>query len=89
MFNPVRSHLLYASFRRHDFIYVWDLRGDVSNPMQRFKRFNHPEQPGEVTQAESNSKTQRNVEETNQRLRFDIDAGGNWMAIGNQVECSV
>ncbi|KAI0683292.1 WD40-repeat-containing domain protein [Cytidiella melzeri] len=71
MFNPTRPYLLYASFRRNDHIYTWDLRGDVSKPVQRFQRNNpHHHHHQEV--------------ETNQRLRFDVDIGGNWLSVGNQ-----
>jgi len=36
-FNPVRSHMLYASFRRRDEIYSWDLRGSTVTPLQMFR----------------------------------------------------
>jgi len=35
-FNPVRSHMLYASFRRRDEIFSWDLRGSTVTPVQVF-----------------------------------------------------
>ncbi|KAI0087525.1 WD40-repeat-containing domain protein, partial [Irpex rosettiformis] len=73
MFNPARPYLLYASFRRHDYIYTWDLRGDVSRPTQRFHR-NSQDDP--VKRA--------GAVETNQRLRFDVDIGGNWLSVGNK-----
>uniref|UniRef100_A0A0W0G1G3 Telomerase Cajal body protein 1 n=1 Tax=Moniliophthora roreri TaxID=221103 RepID=A0A0W0G1G3_MONRR len=31
-FNPMQPHLLYASYRRRDEIYCWDLRGSVDTP---------------------------------------------------------
>jgi telomerase Cajal body protein 1 len=34
VFDPVRPHLLYGSFRRHDGVYAWDLRGDTSVPVR-------------------------------------------------------
>ena len=74
MFNPARPYLLYASFRRHDYIYTWDLRGDISNPLQRFLRNAKDDSVGRVEAVESN-----------QRLRFDVDIGGNWLGIGDQV----
>ncbi|KAI0799743.1 WD40-repeat-containing domain protein [Irpex lacteus] len=73
MFNPARPYLLYASFRRHDYIYTWDLRGDVSSPIQRFQRA-----------ARDDLLKRKEVVETNQRLRFDVDIGGNWLSVGNQ-----
>lgn len=36
-FNPMKPHVLYASFRRHGAIYGWDLRGDTSIPVQIFR----------------------------------------------------
>ena len=74
MFNPARPYLLYASFRRHDHIYTWDLRGDISSPLQRFLRNAKDDSVGRVEAVE-----------TNQRLRFDVDIGGNWLGIGDQV----
>ncbi|KAI0308581.1 hypothetical protein OF83DRAFT_1180633 [Amylostereum chailletii] len=37
-FNPVKPHVLYSSFRRHDVIYAWDLRGDTSVPVHLLQR---------------------------------------------------
>ncbi|CAL1698567.1 unnamed protein product [Somion occarium] len=71
MFNPFRPYLLYACFRRHDTIYCWDLRGDLGSPIQTFSR-----------SGEANVK--RNVIETNQKMHFDVDLGGNWLAIGDE-----
>ncbi|EEB99742.1 hypothetical protein MPER_00504, partial [Moniliophthora perniciosa FA553] len=31
-FNPMQPHLLYASYRRRNEIYCWDLRGSVDMP---------------------------------------------------------
>ncbi|KAM5541025.1 hypothetical protein V8D89_005336 [Ganoderma adspersum] len=68
MFSPARPFLLFASFRRVDDIFCWDLRGDVSRPVEVFST--HSTQPI------------RNL--TNQRLRFDLDGGGNWLAVGDE-----
>ncbi|THH08940.1 hypothetical protein EW146_g8830 [Bondarzewia mesenterica] len=67
-FNPMKPHILYASFRRHDALYSWDLRGDTTVPLQIFNR---------------NASETRAM--TNQRLRFDIDLGGNWLSVGDQI----
>jgi telomerase Cajal body protein 1 len=75
-FNPMRPYLLYASFRRLDTIYSWDVRGDVTKPVQTFTS-----QPGVVTG--SPKVPSRN--DTNQRLRFDIDIGGSWLAVGDHA----
>lgn len=69
MFSPARPFLLFASFRRLDEIYCWDLRGDVSRPVEVFST--HPTLPIRTL--------------TNQRLRFDLDLGGNWLAVGDGV----
>lgn len=71
MFNPSRPYLLYASFRRHDIIYCWDLRGDVSTAVQTFDRNTRACRP--------------DLTETNQKIRFDIDLGGRYLAVGDQV----
>ncbi|KAG0697486.1 WD40-repeat-containing domain protein [Suillus ampliporus] len=36
-FNPTKPHVLYATFRRHDEIYAWDLRSDTSVPVKVFR----------------------------------------------------
>lgn len=33
----MKPHLLYASFRRRDEIYSWDLRGNTVTPLQTFR----------------------------------------------------
>lgn len=81
MFNPVRPYLLYASFRRRRTIYTWDLRGDVSSPIQTFGDINAREpDPMDKTTCFRESR-----EMTNQKIRFDIDSNGNHLAIGNQA----
>ncbi|KAI0772312.1 WD40-repeat-containing domain protein [Trametes elegans] len=73
MFNPARPYLLYASFRRLDEIYCWDLRADVGQPAGIFTARPSPISGDPARQGA-----------TNQRLRFDIDYGGNWLAVGNE-----
>ncbi|KAI9058651.1 hypothetical protein FKP32DRAFT_1581045 [Trametes sanguinea] len=74
MFNPARPYLLYASFRRRDSVLCWDLRADVSQPIEIFQR-----QPPPIT---ASLRARRPA--TNQRLRFDIDYGGRWLSVGDQ-----
>jgi hypothetical protein len=69
-FNPLKSHILYASFRRRDEIYSWDLRGSTMTPFETFRC-------GDGSRLE-----------TNQKMKFDIDFGGNLMGIGDQVSAS-
>ncbi|TFK48131.1 WD40 repeat-like protein [Heliocybe sulcata] len=70
-FNPTRPHILYASFRRHDCIYSWDLRGDMSCPVDVYGY-------GDTTGA---SRPTRDM--TNQKLRFDVDPSGQWLSTGD------
>lgn len=56
-------------------MYCWDIRGDVTKPLQKFS----PEADG--VQRMKRGKT-------NQRLRFDIDIGGNWLGVGDHVSLS-
>ena len=75
MFNPARPFLLYASFRRTEPIYCWDLRGDVGRPVEIYTT--HAHTPPISGKARKTS--------TNQRLRFDIDYSGKWLAVGDEV----
>ncbi|KAH7907131.1 hypothetical protein BJ138DRAFT_534543 [Hygrophoropsis aurantiaca] len=86
-FNPVKPHILYASFRRgrdrDDAVYAWDLRGDGAAPVSKFvvtKRSNNPE-----SQSNSNGPNEKATFPTNQKIQFDIDVSGRWMGMGNQV----
>ncbi|KAH9911774.1 uncharacterized protein BXZ73DRAFT_82628 [Epithele typhae] len=79
-FNPARPYLLYASFRRTDTIYAWDLRGDVTRPVALYDKSAAPK--GSAPAAKTKAKTQ-----TNQRLRFDIDLGGTRLAVGDERGC--
>ena len=36
----MKSHILYASFRRRDEVYSWDLRGNTATPLQTFRSDN-------------------------------------------------
>ncbi|KAF8064428.1 WD40-repeat-containing domain protein [Lyophyllum atratum] len=36
-FNPARPHIMYAAYRRHGDIYSWDIRANVSEPIQVYK----------------------------------------------------
>lgn len=67
-FNPMRPHILYASFRRRDEICAWDLRGDMVTPLQTFRRGDGRGQ----------------ILKTNQKMKFDIDLGGNLLGVGDQ-----
>ncbi|KAH0833817.1 hypothetical protein J3R83DRAFT_10979 [Lanmaoa asiatica] len=71
-FNPTRPHILYATFRRSERLWGWDLRGDPSVPLCYFSR--------EVVSDGSGHKSL-----TNQRRRFDVEGTGRWLASGNQV----
>ncbi|EIW56334.1 uncharacterized protein TRAVEDRAFT_170197 [Trametes versicolor FP-101664 SS1] len=72
MFNPARPYLMYASFRRMDTIFCWDLRADVGRPLAKYTTAPRPISGKERRAA------------TNQRLRFDIDYGGRWLSVGDE-----
>ncbi|KAF8895823.1 WD40-repeat-containing domain protein, partial [Mucidula mucida] len=44
-FNPTSPHLLYASFRRKDGVYAWDLRFLGDGPFMHYKTGNTPTTP--------------------------------------------
>lgn len=77
-FNPMRPHLLYASFRRHDAIYEWDIRGDAQMPVRTFRRGRS------VSKRDSNRTEAAGTVTTNQKLRFDIDISGQILGAGGQ-----
>ncbi|KIJ59608.1 hypothetical protein HYDPIDRAFT_43937 [Hydnomerulius pinastri MD-312] len=71
MFSPTQPHMLYASFRRSEKVWAWDLRGDASVPLF-------------CLSSEGDSEKQaRNL--TNQKMRFDVDSGGRWLGVGDQL----
>ncbi|KIM82104.1 hypothetical protein PILCRDRAFT_821004 [Piloderma croceum F 1598] len=70
-FNPLKPHMLYASFRRCGSIYAWDLRGGSTDGQPLYKYH--------FAELDSGGRKM-----TNQRLRFDVDIGGRWLGIGNQ-----
>jgi telomerase Cajal body protein 1 len=71
--------MFYASFRRHSSIYSWDLRGSIESPAVEY----HYE-PGFVGRSSSEG-VDFEVETTNQRRRFDLDVGGRYLSVGDQV----
>ncbi|KIJ12311.1 hypothetical protein PAXINDRAFT_118179 [Paxillus involutus ATCC 200175] len=72
MFSPTHPHMLYASFRRSEKIWGWDLRGDASSPLCCLS-----------SAGESNVPTEKDL--TNQKTKFDIESTGKWLAAGNQM----
>lgn len=82
-FNPMRPHLLYASFRRHDAIYEWDIRGDAQMPVRTFRRGRS------VSKRDSNRTEAAGTVTTNQKLRFDIDISGQILGAGGQVRTQI
>jgi len=77
MFNPARPYLLYASFRRHEAIYAWDLRGDVSKPVHVYTR--------QTVEASTSMAAATNSAPTNQKLKFDLDITGKVLGVGDQL----
>ena len=78
-FDPVKPHILYASFRRQSAILSWDLRGDVENPLRVF------DQALDAATSAHETATAEKSTMTNQRLRFDVDLTGRCLSIGDQV----
>ncbi|KAH9834603.1 uncharacterized protein C8Q71DRAFT_838093 [Rhodofomes roseus] len=76
MFNPAQPYLLYASFRRHESIYAWDLRGDVSTPVCIFDK--------EALESSATTEQTRRPALTNQKIKFDIDISGKVLGVGDQ-----
>ncbi|KIK77675.1 hypothetical protein PAXRUDRAFT_776852 [Paxillus rubicundulus Ve08.2h10] len=72
MFSPTRPHILYASFRRSEKIWGWDLRGDASSPLY-------------CLSSAGESKGPTDMDLTNQKTRFDIESTGKWLVAGNQT----
>ncbi|KAF8623068.1 hypothetical protein AX15_006522 [Amanita polypyramis BW_CC] len=80
-FHPLKPHILYASFRSrssHGKIYAWDLRmadsGISDSPYHVFQ--SHHEG--------INGQAVREVNH-NQKMIFDIDIAGRWLAVGGQA----
>ncbi|KAF8878223.1 WD40-repeat-containing domain protein [Infundibulicybe gibba] len=67
-FNPLKPHILYAASRRQSAIHSWDIRANVDVPINIYD-----------CQGTSNAK-----DTSNQRIRFDVDITGRWLASGNQ-----
>ncbi|KAI0944727.1 hypothetical protein AcW1_002366 [Taiwanofungus camphoratus] len=78
MFNPTQPYLLYASFRRHETLYNWDLRGNVSTPVCTYSR-HVPAASNRIS-----GRPGKDIVTTNQKLIFDIDIGGRLLAVGDQ-----
>ncbi|KAH7882011.1 hypothetical protein F5I97DRAFT_1988288 [Phlebopus sp. FC_14] len=89
IFSPAQPHMLYASFRRSERLWGWDLRGNASAPISCLS----PVPTGSTTVTEGSEgrhhsngdieRRERNL--TNQKTKFDIDAGGRWLAVGDQL----
>ena len=71
-FNPMKPHL-YVAYRGcgTGLVCSWDICSDVDTPLEIF-------QVSSVAQAKSDIRT-------NQKMRFDIDIGGQFLSIGDQV----
>ncbi|KAE9407841.1 WD40 repeat-like protein [Gymnopus androsaceus JB14] len=79
-FNPMKPHLLYASFRRDMRIFSWDIRYNVDQPVKIFSPvLSPPTLSTSIPEDESRFK-----ESTNQKHRFDIDVSGRYLSVGRQ-----
>lgn len=78
-FNPAQGHMLYAAFRRSPRLWAWDLRSP-SIPIYRLEQG-----AAERTEIFESELIAPQHDLTNQRIRFDIDHGGRWIATGDQA----
>ncbi|KAK7433912.1 hypothetical protein VKT23_020487 [Stygiomarasmius scandens] len=90
-FNPMQPHILYASFRRRNEIYSWDLRATTMEPVQIFdpllpaSAYDRDDvQEGDGHRSNQNVTQNSEMELTNQKRRFDVDISGKWLGIGGQ-----
>ncbi|KAJ3758114.1 WD40-repeat-containing domain protein [Lentinula raphanica] len=74
-FNPSQPHLLYASFRRDTRIFCWDIRHNTDRPLKIYTSGLLPL---------NSSYAPSFKESTNQKHRFDINVGGNYLSVGRQ-----
>ena len=88
MFNPFQPHLLYASFRRGDAVWCWDVRGNGARPVQILDP--SLPTPGDVTATGGTEEqpARPSIPKTNQRLKFDVDICGSRLGVGDQVNQS-
>lgn len=75
--------MLYAAFRRSPRLWAWDLRSP-SIPIYRLEQG-----AAERTEIFESELIAPQHDLTNQRIRFDIDHGGRWIATGDQVSSGV
>ncbi|KAF4622533.1 hypothetical protein D9613_009184 [Agrocybe pediades] len=70
-YNPLRPHILYASYRgsASDCIYSWDVRSNVDEPLEIFKK----------------SSTIGSEPRSNQKIRFDVDITGRYLSVGDHM----
>ncbi|KAF5318322.1 hypothetical protein D9758_018285 [Tetrapyrgos nigripes] len=74
----MQPHILYASFRRRNEIYSWDLRSTAAIPVQIFD----PELPAVAPAAD----TEQGPTETPPVPNDEEAKDGKWLGIGNQEE---
>ncbi|KAF6767662.1 WD40-repeat-containing domain protein [Kalmanozyma brasiliensis GHG001] len=81
--HPLTPYVLFVASRRSDSIYVYDIRyliGDTSR--WQFRPLAQP--AGGVRTAHLLARLQRPGGSSNQRLYFDVDWAGRWLATGDQ-----
>ncbi|KNZ71949.1 Telomerase Cajal body protein 1 [Termitomyces sp. J132] len=78
-FNILTPHLMYTAHRRHETIYAWDLRSHLDAPLVAYKC------TAQVDVESGESKEMKMRTRTNQKLKFDVDLGGRWLASGDHV----
>ncbi|KIY48796.1 WD40 repeat-like protein [Fistulina hepatica ATCC 64428] len=83
-FNPTKPHMLYAAFRRRNSIYAWDLRADVSVPVTVLCPTSATSPSASNVASPVNTTSHPMSRVTNQKIRFDVNIGGRWLATGDQ-----
>ncbi|EIW76971.1 WD40 repeat-like protein [Coniophora puteana RWD-64-598 SS2] len=79
VFNPLKPHLLYATMRGQRAVHMWDLRmTGIAGGGAPLRVYEHRPHAGQ--DQGSDDETMR--ASTNQKIRFDVDPGGRWLAYG-------
>jgi len=80
VFNPLKPHLLYATMRGQRAVHMWDLRmtgvAGGGAPLRVYEHRPH------AAQDQGGDEAERARASTNQKIRFDVDPGGQWLSYG-------
>ncbi|KAL4075461.1 hypothetical protein J3A83DRAFT_1973089 [Scleroderma citrinum] len=79
-FSQTDEYSVYATFRRSRRLWAWDLRNTLA-PVCCFEL----EEPGHIVLSEKSTAEEVTKDPTNQKTHFDIDRGGRWIGMGDQI----